>query len=818
MKKPPQMAIPTSLRLRLMSCILAAGLLGFRPALHPATAQTSGAAAPATFAPGHPYISNYSPKDYKGTAQVWSIVQDKQGIMYFGTQPGLVEYDGVNWKPIQLGRAAQLARSSAIDSDGRVYIGAVADFGYLRRDASGGNNFISLLDKVPPEYRDFDDIFDTSVSPEGVFFNASRYIFQYLPESDTIRIFLPTKDAFHGATYVGGHYYARERSVGLMRLEGDAFRLVPGGERWADERIYVMLPFDDDKLLIGVRGMGLFLFDGKGFAPFATDIDDELRNYSLYLPGAVLPDGHFALNTIGGGVYIIDREGRLVQKISKSTGLRDDFITFVYVDRGGALWIATSNGISRFEASSPFTFYDARNGVNSSVLTLQRFNDRLFIGTEGGLSVLDPETAMVSPVEDAGSQIFCQLVVDGQLMVANNAGVQLVQGNRARFIVENTGGGLSATWLHRSRRDPDLVFAGISAGVAVLRRKSDHSWFYDGRLPDIDFQVWNIDEDAEGSLWLSTQAQGLYKMTFNRWPSLENPDVTVFGEEQGWPADGLFSIIDGEFYGASIEGAVRWSEAEKRFVRDSTLASDATYMFLGSPGEIWYTKGISSGLGLARKEADGSITLLEAPFRMLSEEFVNVIHQDPVEDVVWIGTSEGVVRYDRGIGGQEELNLPILLRRVTAGDSTALAVGAAADAELDYSLRRIHFEYALPFFLKEHQTQYRTWLEGLEQHWSAWSSKSDREYLNLSPGQYTFHVRARNITGQESPEATYTFTILAPWYRSAWAIALYVLAAGLFVWGVVRLRTRQLKENTKCLKSWSKNAPVKSGSACRSCR
>jgi signal transduction histidine kinase/CheY-like chemotaxis protein len=799
MKTPLLMAIATSLRLRLTTCILAAGLFGFRPALHSATAQTSGGAAPATFALGHPYISNYGPKDYKGTAQVWSIVQDKQGIMYFGTQPGLAEYDGVSWKSIQLGRAGQLARSSTMDSAGRIYIGAVADFGYLRRDAYGESNFVSLLDKVPPEYRDFDDIFDTSVSPGGIFFNASRYIFLYLPEEDTVRIFQPKQASFHGAGFVNGNYYAREWGVGLTRLEGDAFRLVPGGERWADERIYVMLPYDDEKILFGVRGQGLFLFDGETFVPFRTEIDEELKNATLYLPGAVLPNGHIALNTIGDGVFIIDREGRLIQRITKSTGLRDDFITYVYVDQEGALWIATSNGISRFEASSPFTFYDDRNGINSSVLSITRFKDRMYIGSEGGLSVLNPGTAQALPVEGAGSQIFGLLGVDDQLLAANNLGVQLIEGNRAVAVLQNTGGGFNTTHLHRSGRDPDLVFAGVSAGVVALRRQSDKSWRNEGLIGGINFQVWQIAEDVQGRLWLSTQSQGLFQVTFPDWPSIDNPKIIRFQEEQGWPVDGLLTIIGDEFYGNSIEGIVRWSEAGQRFVRDTTLARDATFAFPGRSGEIWYAKGVSSGLGLATREADGSFTLLEAPFRMLSEEFVNAIFQDPVEDIVWIGTSEGVVRYDRGIGGQEELNLPILLRRVTAGDSTALAIGAAGDVELDYALRRIHFEYALPFFLKEHQTQYRTWLEGLEQHWSPWSSKSDREYLNLPPGPYTFHVRARNITGQESPEATYSFTILAPWYRSAWAIALYILAAGLFVWGVVRLRTRQLKEKHEVL-------------------
>ena len=49
---------------------------------------------------GFPIIRNYTPKEYNGTPQVLSAIQDSRGVMYFGCGSSLLEYDGVNWRNI----------------------------------------------------------------------------------------------------------------------------------------------------------------------------------------------------------------------------------------------------------------------------------------------------------------------------------------------------------------------------------------------------------------------------------------------------------------------------------------------------------------------------------------------------------------------------------------------------------------------------------------------------------------------------------------------------------------------------------------------
>ena len=89
-------------------------------------------------------------------------------------------------------------------------------------------------------------------------------------------------------------------------------------------------------------------------------------------------------------------------------------------------------------------------------------------------------------------------------------------------------------------------------------------------------------------------------------------------------------------------------------------------------------------------------------------------------------------------------------------------------------------------------TEFQTRLDGLDRDWSPWSGETRRDFTNLGFGDYRFHVRARNIAGTVSDEATYAFTILPPWYRTWSAYAGYLLLGAGLVFGVDRLQRRRL--------------------------
>jgi hypothetical protein len=95
----------------------------------------------------------------------------------------------------------------------------------------------------------------------------------------------------------------------------------------------------------------------------------------------------------------------------------------------------------------------------------------------------------------------------------------------------------------------------------------------------------------------------------------------------------------------------------------------------------------------------------------------------------------------------------------------------------------LYFQYSAILYGQQQHVSYSYFLKGLDEDWSAWTHKSEKEFTNLPPGHYIFQVKSRNNFDHESPVASFSFTILPPWYRTWWAYLLYgCLFAAILYW------------------------------------
>ena len=72
---------------------------------------------------GNPPLQFFGPRDYAAGPLNWSVLQDQRGLIYAANADGVLEFDGVSWRLIRTDRKTR-ARSLAMASDGRVYVGA----------------------------------------------------------------------------------------------------------------------------------------------------------------------------------------------------------------------------------------------------------------------------------------------------------------------------------------------------------------------------------------------------------------------------------------------------------------------------------------------------------------------------------------------------------------------------------------------------------------------------------------------------------------------------------------------------------------------
>ena len=757
---------------------------------------------------GRPFVRHYLPREYGALEQNWAIAQDDRGVVYVGNNAGLLEYDGTSWRLITVPNRS-VVRSLVNDGHGRIYLGAVNDFGYLAPGEGGATRFVSLLQHVPPENRAFGDVWRTLLAPDGIYFQSQQYLFRWA--DGRIRVWKPLS-RFHRAAVAEGVIYVGQPETGLMKLAGDQLVEVPGGRQFAAETRPIILPYDGGRVLIGTREDGLYLGDGKTVTRFPTEVDNWLRTADLYR-GAILPDKTIALTTTGGGLAIIDTGGRLLQRLDSSNGLADT-LYYVHPDMQGGLWVGYEGGIARVETPSPISLHEPTPEFPAGgIAFIHRHQGTLYTATSRGVFLLSASPA--APGDAARNARFVRVTgisptvqcwwlvsvddpgVDGRsyLLAATGDGVYRIEGSQAYPVHESVAGSFMASVLYHSKKDPGRVFVGLFDGLASMRLDGG-KWVSDGRVKGIGDEVRTIAEDADGRLWLGTAATGVLRVRVGAHPQIER-----FGAGQGLPAGGVnVSWAARRPVFLTPKDIFRFDEARGRFVPDATFKiaefdpnGYGGFLWEDAKGNVWVNLGRESAV--ARPQPGGGYTVEKRPFLRFSGYTVTFIHPDD-DGVAWFAGRDGLIRYDPARRASPGAMFPSLIRRVALRDGGALYAGGAGTAvpapDLRYENNALRFEFAAPSFVDEAANRFQSYLEGLDDAWSEWSRETTRDYTNLPPGSYRFHVRAKNLYGQAGDEAVYSFTVLPPWYRTWWAYGVYLtlLAAGVFA--VDRVQRRRL--------------------------
>ena len=756
---------------------------------------------------GSPSVINYTPKEFDGGLQSWAIAQGANGIMYFGNNSGLLEFDGAEWKLHELPNKS-VVRSIAIDDSGNIYIGGQGELGYFQSNANGKLVFHSLTDFIPKANRDFSDVFNTYVNKGRVYFNAMKYLFTWDIKKKHFSI-ISSKNTFHQMFLVNGKIYIREWTKGLELLQNDHLSLVKGGEQFSNERIYVMLPFpgEPETILIGTRTMGLFKYDGQTFVPFKTEADHFIKDNLIYAPGAILSDGTILLNSVIGGAVVIDSTGKMLHQYNTETGIIDNQVTFTFPDKSNATWLATANGISRIDNSSPVTYFDKRNNFNLSQHDFVRYNGVLYASTNTGVYFLNTLTNSFESIKNSNTQSFRFLNMGTGLLVATVDGLFKVEKEQLIPIRESVNREYFAFVLKRSILDTDRVYVGTSSGLWSVRRKGN-GWMDEGQILPVTDQPTSMVEDEDGSIWFATGVSGLYRIRFRKDDHgntiLKDPVIEHFDQKNGLENGSISTLKINKVDYFITDTIYRFNENKKLFYRDTSdkLISSVykiiqnksiTSFFQDKLGRIWL--GIKGKLYMGSFQPDGSLTWVSAPFNQFSDEAISFVYAEK-NGITWLGTGSGIVHYDFNKKSSNSTAFSALVRQVTIGADSTIFFGNKTHQliapHINYENNSIKFRFAATSYEGKNSNRFKTMLEGLGKNWSAWSNETMKEYTNLSPGKYTFKVKAINRAGIESSVDTYSFEILPPWYRTWWAYSLYAIAFGLLLYGFVRLQKKKV--------------------------
>jgi signal transduction histidine kinase/ligand-binding sensor domain-containing protein len=360
---------------------------------------------------------------------VRAIAQDRDGLFWFGTDAGLVRYDGQRVERVPLGRSPATVLSLAAGGDGRLWVGT--ERGAFVRAASGVRE-VPLTSGQP--------IAAILVAPDGRVRLASQRgrIFSCSPEGLHVEVLGP------------------ETARLLRRADGVELALASLGLRGTS-------------VVVGTRGRGLLALDGTA----VREIKDPLRPFFVNAIAAssagpifgadTSPTGHglFALEgdrirpldvstgpvaalalDASGDVWAGTRErgvvhlsaGRLAGQFtleSTGGGLHSNRVHAVLVDRDGVVWVGTDRGVCRFDPNAPRPLRLGASPDANFVHALFASPDgRLWAGTQRGLFVRsDPSGSWQLEPALANSAVHAiGSTPDGRLLVGGANGLQVQQG------------------------------------------------------------------------------------------------------------------------------------------------------------------------------------------------------------------------------------------------------------------------------------------------------------------------------------------------------------------------------------------------------
>jgi signal transduction histidine kinase len=768
--------------------------------------EVSSGQSPASTEAGVPYfIQHFSPHP---NPQNWSVVQDSSGVIYVGNNDGILMYDGVSWELIRT-ESQTIVRSLAVGPDGRVYVGQVGDLGVLQPDSVGNLRFASLIDEITPANQNFDDVWTTTVTDEGVYFQTSNQLFRW--DGSTMDSWSSSVE-YHTSFSVRDTLYVRIRDRGLYRMENDNLQLVPGGEDFSALHVFMMSPHRDGQILIGTRQEGLFLKKGRRIDAVDSDIGAILQERRAY-HGRKITDNTYAVGTLGGGVLLITAGGEILDVLSSAHELPDNVVNYVYPDQQGGLWLALHNqGIVRVDVPTPLTVFKDDIGPEGLTYSIRRHQQTLFTATGTGVYYLDKEEILTDGSSNPPRfrkipgipSAWSLLSLDDVLLIGSQDGIYALdrRDENPRLISSHR-----TFTLRRDRANPDRIFAGTKDGLFSLTRSSGQ-WQVEPVAAEITEEIRSIVQPSNDTLWLATQhtAKGrILRLTLNRGKATEFNSVRQFGQDAGLPiGDIRVSSVDDQPLFTASRGMYRFDSSSETFVRRSPVSTQSGPDSLralteDNKGRLWMVYPRHVEIATPSDSTDYEIATppaLHIPYSPFAQIYVEET------GVVWISGKDQLIRYDPTVQKDYKYRAQTLIRKIRALESGQTLFGEVHPADdgredriiLPYTQNSIQINVAAPFYNRPEATRFQYQFSGTNRGWSQWDRTATYSFTNIDAGTHELQVHARNIHGIISKPATLRFRILAPWYQTWWAYFGYVILLGLGALMAVRYRRLVLEK------------------------
>lgn len=774
-------------------------------------------------------VYSHDPDDSSSisTNNISKIVQDKDGNIWIGTWGGgLEKFDPVAEKFTHFrhheknlnGLSHDNAQTIFTDRNGNIWVGT-AGGGLNRLDPKTRKFTLYKNDKNDPSSISHDRIWDIEEDKKGfIWVGTSNGLNKLDPGTGKFVRFMHQPGKKENQEVTAGISHPKVRTVYVDHADnvwiGTTIGIdlyVPASnsfehfspyplEEENQETNEVNVIFEDHlgRMWTGTHAGGLSVFDRqtKSFIHFLNRPNDA---YSLSYNDVrdICEDrsGVLWVSTRGGGINKLDLKPQKFVHLKAITdepnSLQGDRVKSICTAPGKLVWIGTDGGgLSCLDRkTNTFRHYkhDPKDpGTISTNKVRSVFRDNtgwVWVGTYGGgLNLMDEKTGKVTrfssdpknPASLGDDDVFSFAHAgEKNMWIGTDNGLD-------RFDIENK------TFTHY-RNDPDdknsisnnriwylfndskeTLWIGTDEGLnsfdATTKKFTQYKNDNDNKNSISNNDVFCINEDAKGGLWIGT-GRGLNY--FDR----ASGKFTAYTDKQGLPGNAVYSIqFDrlGNLWISTINGLSQFDPVSRRIVQNyfiyDGLQSNEFNQSSGSAGEDGFLYfGGNNGFNLFD------------PHHVKKNTYVPEI----------VFTEFTLFNKPVGIGN---------------GSPLQGAIAYTHSITLSYDQSVFGFVFSALNYNVPGKNQYAYLMEGFNKEWTFTGNKREANYTNLSPGTYTFRVKAANNDGLWNERGiSISLTIIPPFWQTKWFYALCAVFAIGLVFLFIRWREKSLQREKKIL-------------------
>ncbi|HOL00010.1 MAG TPA: two-component regulator propeller domain-containing protein [Paludibacteraceae bacterium] len=789
-------------------------------------------------------LPSYQFKHYdinKGLSQntVLSILQDKQGFMWFGTKHGLNRFDGKSFKVFKFFPNSEVKdnvfRCILQDKDEKLWLGT--DEGvYIYEPRS--EKFQRFVVKTTTNDSVRGVVSDMIIDSEGDIWISveEKGVYLYRYGSNTLDHF-PVKTPLGGLKKIklcenkGKGVWAFPYSMPFLQIDKKSRKIQPlfslnqGNEILYNTGEIGSVIEEQNNLLVGTSLQGLLQINlvertyNKLLASDETGQPIFVRN--------ILRKGDDLWVATESGIYIYNLYSREVINLRHNNvipySLSDNAVYSLYEDNEGGVWMGTYfGGVNYFPNRLTYfeIFYPLENENSIKGRRVREFcenmDGRLWIGTEdNGLNLFDPETSQFLPIDSKLNSLYHNihaLFRDGNILWIGTFSkglncYNLKTKTLKTYYKTSQSNSLSENSVFSICKDRNnTLWIGTLSGLNTYDYKEDSFT----RIKKLEGAfVQNIFEDSEGNIWVATFVKGLYKYD----PSIKIWKNYVHTSASGsLPYNKITSVYEDSKKSIWITteggGFCQYDKKNDTFITwnsSNGLPNDVVYQIKEDNfGNLWLTTNAGLVQFDPEKKSFKNFTVEDG---LKTNQFNYKSSYKAPDGTLYFGSIDGFIRFNPAYFKENNILPPIVLTDFylnnlpanvsDKGSPLKESISYAQKIQLPYNKNSFTIHYAILNYsgLRPKNVVYK--LEGFDKQWIPANGSQSVVYSNLNPGKYRLIISfdTNSSGGVNKVSKTLDIIIKPPFWETWWAYLLYflIIITGIFeLINYFRQRTKRI--------------------------